>query len=191
MNGATARQIDLVTAEAFLQQYEGARAELIDGEVRAMSPGSTTHARLQARFGLLIGNHLEAKKSKCWVGTEPAIRPRAGARHNIRVPDLGVTCVADRPTEAVMADPILLIEILSPGNTKDTRDNVWAYTTIPSVQEILVVHSTVVRAELLRRADNGDWPEDPDIIEAGGTIVLASIGATFAIADAYAGTHLA
>ena len=40
-----------------------------------------------------------------------------------------------------MADPILLIELLSPGNAKDTRDNVWAYTTISSVREIVIVHT--------------------------------------------------
>ena len=51
------------------------------------------------------------------------------------------------------SDPVLLVEILSPSNRAETWTNVWAYTTIPSVREILVLHSLRIRAELLRRDD--------------------------------------
>jgi Uma2 family endonuclease len=61
-----------------------------------------------------------------------------------------------------LPDLIVLIEVLSPGNTSDTWDNVWAYATIPSVREIVVVHSTRVLAELLRRGPDGHWPEEPE-----------------------------
>ena len=52
--------------------------------------------------------------------------------------------------------PVFLLEILSPTNEQDTRDNVWAYMTIPSVQQILLVDSTAVRGEMLRRGDTFD-----------------------------------
>lgn len=89
-----------------------------------------------------------------------------------------------------MTDPILLIELLSPGNSEDTRDNVWAYTTIPAVREIVLVHTTQQRVELLRRQPDGSWPADPEIIGQGGTLQLSSIEASFAVADIYAKTHL-
>ena len=41
--------------------------------------------------------------------------------------------------ESALADPVLLIEILSPSYQAETWANVWAYATIPSVQEILVL----------------------------------------------------
>ena len=131
-----------MTVDDFLARTDLSRYELIDGDPRAMSPGSTVHARLQARLGRLIDQHLEKSGGPCWVGSEPAVRPRASAKHNIRVPDLGVTCAPDQSGEFIMTDPILLIELLSPGNSKDTRDNVWAYTTISSVCEIMIVHTT-------------------------------------------------
>ena len=67
-----------------------------------------------------------------------------------RVPDLGVTCSPDMSSHAT-PEPVLLIEVLSPGNFAQTRSNMWTYTTIPSVAEILIVHSTRVEAALLRR----------------------------------------
>jgi Uma2 family endonuclease len=59
--------------------------------------------------------------------------------------------------------PVLIIEILSPSNWPETWTNVWAYTTIPSVREILIVHSTKIGVELLRRDAAGHWPEHPNL----------------------------
>lgn len=55
--------------------------------------------------------------------TEPGIVPRVRANRNYRVADLGVTCAP--PSDAPMvAEPILLIEILLPSNEADTRANI-------------------------------------------------------------------
>jgi Uma2 family endonuclease len=86
---------------------------------------------------------------------------------------------------------VLLIEILSPGNEADTRENVWAYASIPSVQEILIVHSTRLAAELLRRQSNAIWPEEPEEVGPNGTLRLESIDLTCPLIDLYARTHLA
>jgi len=110
---------------------------------------------------------------------------------NIRVPDLGVTCSQVASGQLVLAEPILLLEILSPGNEDDTRQNVWAYATIPSVAEILLVHSTRIGAELFRRLPDGSWPVDPEEVAAGGTLRLESIDLTCPIEEVYAGTYLA
>ena len=36
----------------------GRKYQLVDGELRAMSPGSATHGTIQMTFGRLIGNRL-------------------------------------------------------------------------------------------------------------------------------------
>jgi Uma2 family endonuclease len=107
------------------------------------------------------------------------------------VPDLGITCTADAPGQRALPDPVVLIEVLSPGNAKDTWDNVWAYTTIPSVHEIAVVHSTRVLAEVLRRGPDGHWPEESERAGSGDTLRLDSIGFACPMPDVYAQTHLA
>jgi hypothetical protein len=50
-----------------------------------------------------------------------------------------------------------LSSLLSPSNESETRENVWGYTTIPSVREILLIRSTRVAAELIRHGADGSW----------------------------------
>jgi Uma2 family endonuclease len=91
----------------------------------------------------------------------------------------------------MVPDPVLLVEILSPGNEAQTRANIWAYTTIPSVREILAVHSTRIEAELLRRGADGNWPEEPDILGNLDQLTLGSIGFATALGAFYRTTALA
>ena len=61
----------------------------------------------------------------------------------------------------------------------------------PSVREIVVVHSTRVLAELLRRGPDGHWPEQPEQIGPDSTLRFESIGFACLMPDVYAQTHLA
>jgi Uma2 family endonuclease len=168
----------------------GKRFQLVDGEPRAMAPASATHGIIQLTLGYLIKRRLIETGSACRAVAEPAVVPRIRAHANLRVPDLGVTCTRVAAGQIELPDPVLLIEILSPGNDAETRKNVWAYGSIPSVQEILIVHSTRIAAELLRRRADLSWPEDPDIIATDGTLRLESIDFTCLLAAVYADTHL-
>ena len=168
----------------------GRRWQLVDGEPRAMAPGSSTHGAIQAETGRLIGNHLLARGGPCRVITEAGVVPRVQAGHNVRVPDLAVTCTPARGETAVLDDPVLVIEILSPSNQAETWSNVWTYTTIPSVAEILVLRTAAIGAELLRRRPDASWPERPETLAAGDALVLDSIGLSVALAALYRTTHL-
>jgi Uma2 family endonuclease len=108
----------------------------------------------------------------------------------MRVPDLAVNCVADAAAQRALPDPILIIEILSPSNETETRDNVWAYTTIPSVREILLVRSTDIAAELLRREADQTWPGQPQVIEPVGDAALDSIAFPVPLGELYTDTYL-
>ena len=90
-----------------------------------------------------------------------------------------------------MHEPLVLIEILSPTNVSRTRANIRAYTTIPTVAESVVLRSTAIAAEVLRRAPNGEWPQQPDIIDATGQLHLDSIDFAMPLRDAYRTTSLA
>lgn len=168
------------------------RLQLVDGEVRAqMSPATAAHGAIQAELAYLIRGTLRGTGLEgCRVITEAAVQPRARSDFNLRVPDLAVTCTPAAPGDVVVPSPILIVEILSPGNAAETWTNVWAYTTIPSVREILIVSSFEIAAQLLRRGDDGNWPKDPVALGDGDTLDLATIGLSLPLRDVFAQTHL-
>ena len=114
----------------------------------------------------------------------PGVVPRVRSNENFRVPDLGVTCAPQAGT-VMVPEPVLLVEILSPGNEQKTRQNIWTCTTIPSVREILVVRCTRIEVELLRRCADGNWPDSPQMIRAREMLVLESIGYEGPVAAIY------
>ena len=167
------------------------RYELVDGELRPMAPAADSHNTIVANLAALIWNRLKQTGLPCRVVATPGIEPHVRADWNFRIPDLGVTCMPNRAGTIMTPDPILLIELLSPSNKSDTYENVRAYTTIPSVREIVVVHSTQIRAELLVRDEHGHWPADATEIGVKSVLKLISINATLPLAEVYAGTYLA
>lgn len=128
-----------MTVQEFLSwdSGDGLRYELVDGIPRAMAPAKLPHGLLQSELSRRIGNHRLERGRNCDIITAPGIVPQLLSGHNVRIPDLAVTCAPITSNQSLLPEPVLVIEILSPSNQADTWNNVWAYTTIPSVQEIL------------------------------------------------------
>lgn len=181
-----------MTVAEFLEWDAGDdRYELVDGEPQAMAPASGTHGAIQATATRLIENHLVGTGSPCRTLAEAGVVPRVASETNFRIPDLLVTCTPDQPGVTIIQDPLLIVEVLSPNNERDTWRNVWAYCTIPSVREILVLRVAEIRADLLRRQADGSWPAMPEKLGPDADLVLESIGLGCRLADVYARTHLA
>lgn len=182
-----------MTAEEFIS-WDGdghpGKLELVNGIVRAMSPASGTHALLQAKIARILGNHLEKIGRPCRVGTEAPIRPRMRSNENVRAPEVAVTCVPPQKDEKFFPDPVLIVEVLSPSNQRETWESIWACATIPTLQEVMVVDSERIHIALYSKDETGAWPEHPKVIELGGTVRLASIDAEIAVSDIYADTNL-
>lgn len=194
MSTAPAKLPPLMTVADFLDwpgDGTGTRYELVEGVLRAMAPGSDTHNTIVGNLSGLIWQHLRRAKPDCRLASALSVQPRLRSDWNFRIPDLGVTCTANRAGEIMTPDPLLLIEVLSPGNANDTWDNIPHYASLPSVAEILVVHSTRIRAELLTKGADGSWPPNPVVVEGSGSIPLTSIGLEMPMPEVYRGTHLA
>lgn len=168
----------------------GGRWQLVDGEPQAMAPTNRTHGSLQNELGAVLRNHFLDRSTGRAVVIEPGVVPRVRAAENVRIPDIGVTCTPYDAEEATLADPVLLVEILSPSNRAETWANVWTYTTIPSVREILILRTATIGADLLRRNPDGSWPEQPDEI-MDGDLILESVGFRCRLVDLYRTTRLA
>ena len=162
--------------------------QLVDGEPRLMSPPSVVHAIVQGELTGVIRDHLRASGNRCRVLVTPGVKPRVQANHNMRIPDLAVTCVRQPQNQPDLKDPLLIVEILSPSNEAQTWNNVWAYTTIPSVHEIIVVRTDRMEAAILRRGLDGAWPAEPETAGTGENLVFDSIGLRTGLDSLYRGT---
>ena len=182
-----------MTAEEFISwggDGDAAKLELVNGVVQAMSPASGTHALIQSTITGLIRNHLKARRSPWRVGTEAPIRPRMRANMNVRAPDIAVTCVPKSADEKFFPDPILIVEVLSPSNERQTWESIWACITVETIREVMVVDSERMHVMVYTKDAKGAWPEEPQRVEAGGTVRLSSIDAAILISDIYADTNL-
>jgi Uma2 family endonuclease len=178
----------LMTAEEFFEMPDdgtGNKYELVDGALVAMAPPMPTHGRLQIELGYLILKHLREKKSRCWIASEVGVQPKLKGKDNVRVPDLAVSCRPQVLSDKAMPEPNLLVEILSPSSAKADQAKVWLYATMPSVQEILLVHSTKICLEFYRRLPDGTWPKEAEIAKPGQSVTLGCIGMLLAVDELY------
>ena len=192
MANAHKKPLPLMTVEEFLAWDGGGhvgKLELVDGVVRAMAPASATHSVIQGNLAFLIGAHLRQRASKCRVGTEAPIVPPLRNRANARAPDVAVSCAPPSDSKT-FDDPILIVEVMSPGNEAETWESIRALAPLRTLEEILVVESVKVEAQVFRRSAAGDWQGEPEVIGPGGTVRLTSIGLEMPMAEVYRGTHL-
>jgi Uma2 family endonuclease len=194
MSSALKMPLRRMTVVEFLQWDSGDRTgalwQLRDGEPEMMAPTSDSHGSIQARLAHLLIAHLDARGGACRVVVAPGVVPAERSEENCLVPDLGVT-YAPPAGARLMTEPVVLVEILSPTNVSKTRANVLAYRTIPTVAEIVVLRSTAIAAEVLRRGLDGAWPPQPDLVDADGELRLDSIGFAAPLRLAYRTTDLA
>jgi Uma2 family endonuclease len=175
--------IRAMTLEEFLRWNDGTdtRYELIGGFPVAMAPGLELHRVLATRLAV----RLEGARRPCNA------QNAAGILHPERadtffIADVGVTCAAYEAMRQYMPDPILLIEILSPSTERhDRRVKVPIYQRIGSVQEILLVASDGMYAEL-HRGQGEQWVIR--IIRGSASLVsLASAGIEISMSELYEG----
>lgn len=174
-----------MTVEEFLRWDDGTdtRYELFSGEIVAMAPPSAVHGRIVANVVALVRAGLEPP---CGVQVEAGIRIDETSYYQA---DAAVTCTKLDPAVHWVEDPVVLFEVLSP-STEDRDSHVKTpfYRALESVEEIVVLHSDQLRAELQRRGE-GSWTIE-DVTGPDGLVRLDSIGAELSLRDLYAGIDL-
>ena len=94
------------------------REELINGKVVAMSPAATNHNRVAGNIFLLFGSYLRGKPCIPFGDGEKVFLTET----DHFVPDFMVVCDPDKvKSNGVHGAPDLVVEVLSPGTTKNDR----------------------------------------------------------------------
>jgi Uma2 family endonuclease len=178
-----------MSVDEFLRWEDGTdtRYELVDGVVVAMAPPARSHRILAARLGGAIDAALRRRRP-CAAESEAGVA-RPDRADLCFVADIAVSCDPARRDEQLIPNPMLIVEILSPGtNAFDRNVKVPEYRQIPSVQEILLLDSTTAFAEILRR-DGERWITE--IVQGTeATLSLASVPLTVAMSELYEGVPL-
>lgn len=179
-----------MTVAEFLRWEDGTdtRYELLGGTPVAIAPPAIAHGVLALRLGARIEAALRARPG-C-IGQSEAGIARPDRDDTCYVADLAVTCRPPEPGQQLLADPVLIVEILSPGTAiYDRQTKVADYRRIASVEEILLIDSASVFAEILRRSGE-QWITE--LVQGpGATLTLASIGLAVRMSDLYDGIDVA
>src|SRR5438309_762246 len=113
-----------MTLAEFLRWEDGTdtRYELLGGCPVAMAPPAIAHGILALRLGARIDAALRSR-SPCFGQSEAGIA-RPDRNDTCYIADLAVTCTPPERGQQLLQDPLLIVEILSPGtDRKSTRLN--------------------------------------------------------------------
>jgi Uma2 family endonuclease len=178
-----------MTLAEFLCWDDGtdARHELIDGIPVAMAPAARPHGALSGNVAGAIHAALQSRP-ECTVYIEAGIVPSNRA-DNFYVPDLSVSCDEPDDDQPQLRNPVLIVEILSPSTAAFDRTRKMSdYRLIPSVQEILLLDSRRMFAEIWRRAGDG-WVHEV-IDDPGATVTLNCIPLSILMGTLYRGVRI-
>lgn len=142
-----------MTLEEFLHWDDGTDThyELIGGFPVAMAPPAAAHRIIAMRLGPRIDAALASRRPCNAQGDAGIIRPdRADTYFEA---DIAATCERHEFGQQALKEPFLIVEILSPSTERhDRRVKLPVYRQINTVQEILLINSDGIYAELHRRS---------------------------------------
>ena len=173
----------LWTLEDFLAFDDGTDTsyQLFEGRIVATNPPLRGHAVLTARLVRIIGNQL---RPPCEVAAEAGIVP-VNRRNSWYKADLIVTCTPGNYEDQFIAEPVLVVEVLSPTTSAtDFIRKLPDYQQIPSMQDVLLVSSMERLIRHWTRAPQG-WTERRH--RRGAAVRLAGLPVTLTMSELYDG----
>ena len=178
-----------MTLDEFLRWDDGSdtRYELIGGFPVAMAPPAAAHRILAMRLGSRIDAGLASRRPCNAQADAGVIRPdRADTYFEA---DIAATCEHHEFGQQAIREPFLIVEILSPSSERhDRRLKLPVYRQIESVQEILLIASDALYAELHRRS-GAQWITE--ILRGEAVLNLASVPIEIRFSELYEGIALA
>ena len=168
------------------ERQQSSKHEYHLGEIFAMAGGSSPRHNL---FSNAVGAELRAalRELGCHVlSSDQRIAATPGQRYVYA--DVGVVCgtvVTESGSTDVLANPTLIVEVLSKSTESYDRGVKWeAYQRLTSLTDYLLVSQSATRIEHFSRESETGWKYR--VYEAGGMVRLTN-GAQLAVDAIYAG----
>jgi Uma2 family endonuclease len=170
------------TVEAFDRWHatQPERWEFIAGRPVMMAPGSRPHTIIKGNIFRHLGNKLAGKPCRPYVDGAEVKGHKLSA-----IPDVVVECRPPDLRSPTIAEPVLIVEVLSPWSERDDTGRKWrGYCLIASLQHYLVVSQEDRFATLHSRTGPSSWAET---VHEEGTVDLPAIGAALSLDEIYEG----
>jgi len=155
------------------------------GEIFAMAGGRPRHNFLS---GAVMGELRAALRGRPCHVFSPNQQISAAQGERYVYADAVVACGGVRlepGTTDVLANPMVIVEVLSPSTEKFDRGDKWnAYQRLESLTDYLLVAQSTARIEHYQRQSDGSWRYL--LLESGGTVTLSN-GASLSVDEIYAG----
>lgn len=127
--------------------------EYLDGEVVAMEGASAKHGLVVTGLGLALGLHARRKGCQLFMA-DMKLRVDHAEQTYFYYPDLLLACDPHDREPYYRRLPCLVVEVLSPSTERiDRREKLFAYQTLPSLREYLLVDPEKRCVEVYRFGD--------------------------------------
>lgn len=171
---------DYLSAEA----ASNVRHEYLGGIIYAMAGETKDHNQIVGNLYFALRQHLKGRPCQLYMSD---IRVNFDLRGDeyYYYPDLVVTCDKRDSDKRFVKHPKLIIEVLSESTERvDKREKFFAYTSIKSLEEYVLVSQEAREITVFRRAD--DWKAVP-YSGAKTKLVLKSLKVTLPLSAVYEG----
>jgi Uma2 family endonuclease len=159
------------------------RWEFIHGQPRLMAPASMKHSILKNNVGFALRQAVADLGCTALIDGPQIVTDEISA-----IPAVVVTCSALDLSTPVIAEPVIIVEVMSPSSEGDDAGRKWfSYRKIPSLKHYLVLSQDERTVQLHSRA--GDlWRER---FVSAGAIELDDPPVRLEVEAIYAGTEIA
>ncbi|HEY9713347.1 MAG TPA: Uma2 family endonuclease [Chroococcales cyanobacterium] len=157
------KKLPYITVDQYLASEERGsnRHEYVDGRTFAMGGASKRHNTIALNISSALRSHLKGSRCRVYMAD---VKLRVETTNSFYYPDVMVSCDQEDDKATFTTEPVLLVEILSPGTaTIDRREKVQAYRQIESLTQYLIVHQRKKHVEMHLRTEHGGW----EILEFG------------------------
>jgi Uma2 family endonuclease len=184
---AVAHPVHRLTEAEYLEIERRAdiKSEFLDGEMFAMSGGTSSHSLIAAN--LIFALRTQLKGCPCRVYTSD-MRVKVEASGLYTYPDVSVACgqeeFADKHQDTLLS-PTVIVEILSDSREAYDRGKKFElYRRLPSLREYLLVNQHEPLVEQYIRQNSAEWLLRA-VAGLESKLSLPSISITLGLADVY------
>lgn len=169
------------------EQNSDSRHELIDGVIVAMAGGSDEHNAIAGRFAGLFTSRMPlgclyyTPDQRFWIASSARGRYTDGS------------IICGKPAHPAHDDqattnPFIVIEVLSPSSEgDDDGDKRRDFQSLASLRAYVIAAQDSRYVKVYRRAERGDWRDEPDIYREGETFELPGLTRPLSVSEVYDG----